>query len=796
MIISKIELENIRSHNKTEIPFTEGINVITGNTGSGKSSILMSVEYALFGRIGEGKEEGKMLLRRNSSEGKIKITIKNDNDEYEISRGLKRINDSVRNDDSKNYINKNNERVDLQNRASDINSYVKKVLKIESENPLETFETITYIKQDELKTLIFETGQYKQEYIDDLLQLNKYLNVYDSTKEIINKIKNEIELDKKELQLSVDQNDIIKIENKINENKNKIKTLKEEAINNQTLLNDKTVGKSQKESELEFERDKKIKFEKISTEIRIKENEKSKLELEKTRITQKIDETRKDIKPIEKSKIHEIENVINDLEKQNKLEDENVKKLYEKFFQIEYSYKKAKNETSELQKEIEDENKNLNKLNLEQEELERQAKNINEIENKEELAGRVYELDNLIKDLEKERSQSIEKGFCIMCGNRITDQTHLEKEYSSKISKYKNEIERLTNIANSIKYSKNELEKNIGLNRIRIENTKNNLLKLESKLKENQNERKEKEYLDIKEAYEKEKQRSESVLMDLKNAREEMRLIQEQEKKLIEIDSYNNRIDELVKAISNYYLEITQLKEELLEIKFDDKRLSELENEFKLISEEVNKLNYRLTEIKKETELRSSQLITDEHEKEELERKVKKKEELSKLLDKKENFLKTISNLREDIRGIREYVRLRFINDFRSLFKTRFEELRNEVDYDIDIDNNYNVIITAGNEKMDARSLSGGEKTSVAIAYRLALSSLASILGGIGKNEIIIMDEPTSGLDKEDINALTNAITKITDLKQIIIVTHEDNMKNIADNVIKLKKESGVSSVY
>ena len=50
MIISKIKLENIRSHHKTEIPFENGINVITGNTGSGKSSILMSVEYALFGK--------------------------------------------------------------------------------------------------------------------------------------------------------------------------------------------------------------------------------------------------------------------------------------------------------------------------------------------------------------------------------------------------------------------------------------------------------------------------------------------------------------------------------------------------------------------------------------------------------------------------------------------------------------------------------------------------------------------------------------------------------------------------
>ncbi len=796
MIISKIKLENIRSHRKTEIAFSEGINVITGNTGSGKSSILMSVEYSLFGKIGEGKEEGKMLLRRNSSEGEIKITIKNGNDEYEISRGLKRVNDSVRNDDSKNYINKNNERIDLQNRASDINSYVNKLLKIESENPLETFETITYIKQDELKTLIFETGQYKQEYIDGLLQLNKYLDVYDNTKEIINKIKNEIELDKKELQLSVDQNDVIKIENRINENQNIIKSLEEEARNNQILLNDKSIAKKQKESELAFERDKKIKFEKALTEIKIKENEKSKLELEKTRLTEKKDEAIKNVKPIEKSKKDEIEKVIKDLEEQNKLGDENVKKIYEKFFQIEYSYKKAQNEIGELKKEIENENKTLNKLDQEQEELNKQIKNISEIENKEELTGRVYELNNLIKDLEKELLQSIEQGICIMCGNKISDQAHLEKEYSSKISRYKKEIERIKDISSNIKYSKNDLEKNLGLNKIRIETTKNNLLKLESKLKENQKEEKEKEYLDIKETYQKEKQKLDDISLELKNAREEMKVIQEQEKKMLEIDSYNNRIDEINKAINNYQQEITELKENLLEIKFDDKRLSEIENEFELISEEVNKMNYRITEIRKETELRKSQLMTDKNERDELERKLKKKEELSKLLNEKENFLKTMSNLREDIRGIREYVRLRFINDFRSLFKTRFEELRNEVDYDIDIDNNYNVIITAGNEKMDARSLSGGEKTSVAIAYRLALSSLASILGGIGKNEIIIMDEPTSGLDKEDINALTNAITKITDLKQIIIVTHEDNMKNIADNVIKLKKESGISSVY
>ncbi|EFD92300.1 MAG: hypothetical protein BJBARM5_1095, partial [Candidatus Parvarchaeum acidophilus ARMAN-5] len=228
MILSEINLENIRSHSITKIKFSEGINIITGNTGSGKSSILMSVEYALFGKIGEGKDEGKMLLRRNAKDGSVTLKILDGKNEYEVSRGLKRVNEAVRNDDSKNYINKDNTRVDLQNRASDINSYVNRILNIYSENPLKMFETITYIKQDELKNLIFETGQYKQEYIDGLLQLNKYLTVYEKMREIISEIKKEIDIDRKEIELSVDENEIIKTETKINENKTRIEQIKKE----------------------------------------------------------------------------------------------------------------------------------------------------------------------------------------------------------------------------------------------------------------------------------------------------------------------------------------------------------------------------------------------------------------------------------------------------------------------------------------------------------------------------------------------------------------------------------------
>ncbi len=796
MIISEIQLDNIRSHKRNSIEFTPGINVITGNTGSGKSSVLMSIEYALFGKIGEGREEGKMLLRRNSNEGSIAIKLINNNDEYEIKRGLKRVGDSVRNDDSKNYIIKNDKKIDLQNRASDINSYVNKILKIESENPLKMFETITYIKQDELKNLIFETGQYKQEYIDGLLQLNKYLDVYESTRDLITKIKNEIELNKKEIELGIDENEIIRIETKINENKNVIEALKNGLEENRILLENKTIEKKQKESELEFERNKKIDFEKMSTEIKLKNNEKIKLENEITKIKQKIEDANKNFKAVERNEKNELEKAIKNLEEITKTKSDELKKLYQDFFQLEYSYKNAQKEEENLSNEKTSENLKIKTLTEEAAKIKKRLETALEIENKEEIAGRIKELKTKSDELKKEMEGSIKSGFCVMCGNKITDISHVKTEYETKIKKCQDSITELKGISDNIKYSKKDLENQLEIIKMKIDSSNEILHKVTSRLSELKIEEKKTEYEIKKDNYKKYSDELEELLSSLKKAREELQKVQEQEKLAIEVENYNNRINEIEKAILNYIDEIKYTEDRLAGIKFDEEELKKKENGFKLTIEEINKINYKITEIKKETEMREKQILEDKGRLEEVKIKIKKREEIIKTLNKKEDLLKIISNLREDIRSIREYVRLKFINEFKSLFKARFEELRNENDYLLDIDNNYNVIINAGNEETDARALSGGEKTSVAIAYRLALSSLASILGGVGKNELILMDEPTSGLDKEDINALTSAITKITDLKQIVIVTHEDSMKNIADRVIKLKKEAGVSTLY
>ena len=48
-MITSLELTNWRTHSNTTLDFEKGTNVIIGVMGSGKSSIVNAITYALFG---------------------------------------------------------------------------------------------------------------------------------------------------------------------------------------------------------------------------------------------------------------------------------------------------------------------------------------------------------------------------------------------------------------------------------------------------------------------------------------------------------------------------------------------------------------------------------------------------------------------------------------------------------------------------------------------------------------------------------------------------------------------------
>ena len=88
MIIKKIEITNIRSYKeKTTIELPMGRILFQGDIGSGKSTILSAIEFALFGL---GDIDANHLLRIGESKGSVLLEFEGGGKSYEVFRSLLR----------------------------------------------------------------------------------------------------------------------------------------------------------------------------------------------------------------------------------------------------------------------------------------------------------------------------------------------------------------------------------------------------------------------------------------------------------------------------------------------------------------------------------------------------------------------------------------------------------------------------------------------------------------------------------------------------------------------------------
>src|SRR3990167_4840495 len=88
MKLKKIVLENIRSYKSQEVEFPEGSILLSGDIGSGKTTILLAIEFALFGL--QPGQKGSSLLRNDKNEGIIVLEFEIEGKQVIIERRLKR----------------------------------------------------------------------------------------------------------------------------------------------------------------------------------------------------------------------------------------------------------------------------------------------------------------------------------------------------------------------------------------------------------------------------------------------------------------------------------------------------------------------------------------------------------------------------------------------------------------------------------------------------------------------------------------------------------------------------------
>lgn len=153
------------------------------------------------------------------------------------------------------------------------------------------------------------------------------------------------------------------------------------------------------------------------------------------------------------------------------------------------------------------------------------------------------------------------------------------------------------------------------------------------------------------------------------------------------------------------------------------------------------------------------------------------------------NLLSYIRNLYSK-NGIQKDLR----NISKPMIQKHTKEFFNEFNFnysDLTIDDEYDVTVYGPEGESSMSMVSGGEKIAIALALRLGITQAMAN----GELDTILLDEPTIHLDASRKHELINLLKEMSALPQMIIVTHEAQLENAADNLIKVEKENGISRV-
>jgi exonuclease SbcC len=167
MKIEIVQLQNIRSHVKSTVPFTRGFNCLVGGLGTGKSSILYAVDFALFGEpIGRSFE---YLLREDADSAKVTVQFTQNGRTYKLIRGLKRRGKSIGQDFDELKLFED-ETVIASIKTDAIAEQFKAITGLDRD----LYREIVWVRQEHLKELLDATPRDRQRRLDELFGLSDY----------------------------------------------------------------------------------------------------------------------------------------------------------------------------------------------------------------------------------------------------------------------------------------------------------------------------------------------------------------------------------------------------------------------------------------------------------------------------------------------------------------------------------------------------------------------------------------------------------------------------------------------
>jgi exonuclease SbcC len=145
------------------------------------------------------------------------------------------------------------------------------------------------------------------------------------------------------------------------------------------------------------------------------------------------------------------------------------------------------------------------------------------------------------------------------------------------------------------------------------------------------------------------------------------------------------------------------------------------------------------------------------------------------------------------VETIERHVMTSINREFGHNFQRWFSILVEDGEKEARVDEDFAPLVDQGGYEQDIEFLSGGERTSVALAYRLALSQMVQKFAEVGPSALIL-DEPTDGFSKEQLGNMREILDEMAN-PQVVIVSHERELESMADQIYRVTKVEGESKI-
>ena len=769
----------------------------------------MAVEFALFGL---GSQKPDALLKTKAKNGSVSLNFEVNETQYQIKRTLKRDEKSVT--QGTGYVVSNGVKENLS--VSELKSRILQILKFneppDPRSESRIYRYAVFTPQEEMKSVLKDT-ETRLKTLRKAFGIEDYKIAVDNVRCIAQGI------DSKMKESKMGFKDLDDKRGKLKENKKETSYKKTELAEEKTKVESAEKKLESIKKQLQDLQSKKIK--KIQLESGIKQLLTSDIKYENSNlrsVSEQLDSENEELGSTikELNKLKQIKKPAKKTAKQLDKEIKTAKSDKEKSISTKSYIDSLSQSIQDLSKKLPSDKKlSKSALRKKKKNLESEIKKTQQERDDNKAALRNSErteskLESDIENLNKNKQELLQAGAkCPVCEKSLNKShiEHLGKERGEKLEQNKSELERikskLREISDTIKSleekidqqkkEKSELENQIPiLDEIETKGNKRQKLEQEaSKLKKLIEITEEKDFPNTEEFEDKE-----SYLIALRD-------------ELIKYKESHSNIKKLEKKAATKQKKVTGLEKKKVALSSTisrlEKSLSQKESRlrsFQEIPEKISKMQENESQISEEKDSSKTKLGSIEANLDNLNKGSDRLGNEIKLAEKYEQKYKQLSNYNEWINDffiptvelIEKQIMVSIQQDFNKTYRNWFSMMIEDPTKESRIDEDFTPLVEQDGVLLPTDYFSGGEKTSIALAYRLTLNTLMRQETDSLKSNLLILDEPTDGFSKSQLYKIKPILQELNS-QQIILVSHERELESYVDNIFRINKENGISTV-